>query len=418
MDSSTAAPTIPTVNTPIPLDMQTVDGIHEVFEGDVQYPFADVGEPNLMHISGITQENRRSYTYICPYCKKGLRPRLGTKKAHCYAHKPGESCELDRYIHTTAERLLKEKWDRDEPFEITMKVRTECKEIDNCFFYKDYGHGCVSEEVKTFDLKKQYSQCIVEKKYGEFVPDLCLIDDTGQHEPIFIEIWSKHKNSEKKAQSNHMIIEIRLKTTEELEELPKHPITESETVTFSHFKVLKKTPTKDDGPRLMRYTLYAGTLKSYVDDETVFCGNYKSKHHAKSIFEVVCSQDEVHTTQQFRNYCNAIAIDRGYNIRSCYLCQLFGPDKREKEYDDDVPFNPDRPVGCRRDIDAQGLIECKPEEAMTCEQFKLKDRPLNRLKAQYANINRYIWFKNAGGSVSEEYQERKDYWGYRDFDEF
>jgi hypothetical protein len=189
-------------------------------------------------------------------------------------------------------------------------------------------------------------------------------------------------------------------------------------VTFSHFKVLKKTPTKDDGPRLMRYTLYAGTLKSYVDDETVFCGNYKSKHHAKSIFEVVCSQDEVHTTQQFRNYCNAIAIDRGYNIRSCYLCQLFGPDKRGKEYDDDVPFNPDRPVGCRRDIDAQGLIECKPEEAMTCEQFKLKDRPLDRLKAQYAHINRYIWFKNADGSVSEEYQERKDYWGYRDFDEF
>ena len=44
------------------------------------------------------------------------------------------------------------------------------------------------------------------------------------------------------AQSDHMIIEIRLKTTEELEELPKHPITESETVTFSHFKVLKKTP--------------------------------------------------------------------------------------------------------------------------------------------------------------------------------
>ena len=88
--------------------MQAVDGIHEFFEGDVQYPFADVGEPNLVHISGITQENRRSYTYTCPYCKKALRPRLGSKKAHCYAHKPGESCELDRYIHTTAERLLKE----------------------------------------------------------------------------------------------------------------------------------------------------------------------------------------------------------------------------------------------------------------------------------------------------------------------
>lgn len=398
--------------------MQTVDGIHEFFEGDVQYPFADVGAPELMHISGITQENRCSFTYTCPYCKKGLRPRLGTKKAHCYAHKPGESCELDRYIHTTAERLLKEKWDRDEPFEITMKVRTECKDIDTCFFYKDYGHNCVSEETKTFDLKKQYTQCVVEKKYGEFVPDLCLIDETGKHEPIFIEIWSKHKNSEKKAKSDHMIIEIRLKTVQDLEELPKHPITECETVTFSHFKTLKKSPSTEDGPHLMKYTLYAGTLKSYVDDKYVFCGNYRSKHHAKSIFEVVCSQDEVYTTTDFRNYCNAIAIDRGYDIRTCYLCQLYGEDKRNKEYDNDAIFNPDRPVGCRRDIEAQGLIECKPEEAMTCQQFKLKDIPLKRLKARYANVNRYIWFKNADGTVSEEVQKRKDYLDYRDFSEF
>lgn len=398
--------------------MQTVDGIHEFFEGDVQYPFADVGEPNLKHISEISPENRHTYKYTCPYCKRELRPRLGAKKAHCYAHKPGESCEMDRYIHTTAERLLKEKWDRDEPFEIKMKVRTECKEIKSCFFYKDYGQNCVTELVKTFDLKKQYSQCIVEKKYGEFVPDLCLIDDTGQHEPIFIEIWSKHKNSEKKAQSNHKIIEIRLKTTEELEELPKHPITECETVTFSHFKVLKKTPTEDDGPRLMRYTLYAVTLKSYVDEESVFCGNFRTSHHPKSIFEVVCSPNEVHTPQQFRNYCNAIAIDRGYNIRSCYLCQLFGPDKRDKEYDEDVPFDPNRPVGCRRDIEAQGLILCKPEEAMTCAEFKLKDQPLNRLKAKFGGINRYIWSKNADGTISEEYQKHNDFWVDQDLGEF
>lgn len=390
--------------------MQTADGIHEYFEGDVQYPFADVGAPELMHISGITQDNRRSYTYTCPYCKKGLRPRLGSKKAHCFAHKPGESCELDRYIHTTAELLLKEKWDRDEPFEIRMKVRTECKDINTCIFFKDYGQNCVKEEMKPFDLKKQYTQCVVEKRYDEFVPDLCLIDETGKHEPIFIEIWSKHKNSEKKAGSKHKIIEIRLKTVQDLEVLPKHPITESETVTFSHFKTLKKSPTKGYGPHLMKYTLFADTFKSHIDDKDVFCGNYKTEHHTKSIFEVVCSQEEVYGTTAFRNYCNAIAIDHGYDIRICYLCQLYGKDKRNMDYDNDTVFSPDCSVGCRRDIEIQGLIECKPEEAKTCQQFKLKDIPLKRLKAWYANINRYIWFKNADGKTVEEVQKRKDYW--------
>ena len=348
----------------------------------------------MKHIRDITQENRRSYTYTCPYCKKELRPRLGAKKAHCYAHKPGESCELDRYIHTTAERLLKEKWDRNEPFEITMKVRTECKEKDSCLFYRDFDPNCLIEEEKTFDLKKQYSQCIVEKKYGEFIPDLCLLDDTGQHAPIFIEIWSKHKNSEKKAESGHMIIEIRLKTIEELEELPTHPITESESVTFSHFKVLKKAPPKEDGPNLMKYTLFEGTLKSYVDDKNVFCENYKMKHHPKSIFEVVCSRNEFFSIQQFRDFCNAIAIDRGYDIKSCYLCQQVG----DKKNDVIARSDSDHPISCLRDIETQGIIiYCKPERARTCEFFKLKDRRLNWLKAKYSNVNCYIWFKLGGG---------------------
>ncbi len=382
--------------------MQTVDNIHESFEEDVQYPFADVGEPILKHISAITQENRRSYTYTCPYCKKSLVPRLGSI-AHCYAHKPGESCDQDRYIHTTAERLLKEKWDRDEPFEITMKVRTECKEKDNCFFYKDHIGNCVIEEKKTFNLKKQYSQCNVEKKYGEFIPDLCLIDDTGKHEPIFIEIWSKHKNSEKKAKSDYRIIEIRLKTAEDLENLPKRPITESSTVTFNHFKILRKSPEDCHPLNLMKYTLYADTLKSYVDEKTTTCVNFKSVHHSKSIFEMVCSPDEVFSKSNFQTLCNAFAIDRGFNIRNCYICQLYGEDTRV--------FNGIQPRlnGCHRDIDGIGLIQCKSEEAMTCRSFKLKDQPLKYMKSKYAHVSRYIWYKNADGSISEEGQKRQDY---------
>jgi hypothetical protein len=387
--------------------MQTTDGIHKFYEGDVQYPFADVGAAELLHISEVTQENRRTFTYTCPYCKKGLRPRLGSKKNHCFAHKPNESCELDRYIHKTAERLLKEKWDRDEPFEITMKVRTECKEFNTCVFHQEKGYGCVKEEMQTYDLKKQFTRCVVEKKVGEFVPDLCLVDDSGKHEPIFIEIWSKHKNSEKKAQSKYRIIEIRLKTIKDLEELPKHPITESDTVTFSHFKTINKPPTKDDGPALMRYTLYAATLNSFVDDKHVNCCNYRNNHYVKSIFEIVCSKDEI-PFQKFRNYCNAIAIDRGYSIRNCYLCQLFGIDNRDQSDHNYNIFTSDLPSGCRRELGTKGLIPCKPkEDAKSCQHFKLKESMLSYLKSHYFNINRYIWIKNEDGSTSEEIQNRK-----------
>lgn len=397
--------------------MQSYDGIHECFEGDVQYPYADVGQAELMHISAVTPENRREYTYTCPYCKKALRPRLGTKRAHCYAHRPGESCELDRYIHSTAERLLKEKWERDEPFEISMNVHSECRDYDNCLFRQEYNRVCKGTEMKTFDLKKQFSQCLVEKKFGEFIPDLCLVDESGRHEPIFIEIWSKHKNSQKKADSEYRIIEIRLRTTEELEALPGHPITESETVTFSHFKTLNTKPDGKEGPRLRKYTLYSGTLKSFVDETYCNCGNYKSRHHAKALLEVVCSQDEIYSSQEFRNYCNALAIERGFDIRSCYLCQLYGADKSDRgDYDWNDNWE-DRPVGCRRDIKNQGLIQTQQEEAKTCEWFKLKDIPLKQAKARYGNINRYLWHRREDGSYEEEFHKRKTWEDYRNADD-
>ena len=385
--------------------MHSIDGIHEVFEGEVKYPYADVGAQELLHISFVTPENRRCFTYICPYCKKALRPRLGKKNAHCFAHKKGESCEMDRYIHATAETLLKQKWDNpNEPFEITMTVHTECKEAESCVFYRDNRQSCKKEETKTYDLKKQFSQCLVEKKYGVFVPDLCLIDETGKHEPIFIEIWSKHKNSEKKANSRYRIIEIRIQTPDELKQLTEHPITESETVTFSHFKTFKRAPSGNNAPRLMKYILYADTLKAFVDENSTNCSNYRDNHRAKSIFEVVCNPEEIHTPQQFRTYCNAIAIDRGYNIRSCYLCQLYGADTRGKKRDEDWAFDLSRPVGCRREIESSGLIQCNPEEAKKCPHFKLKDIPLKRVKSQFRNINRYIWVKNPDGTTAEETQ--------------
>lgn len=45
--------------------MVTFDGVHTIYEGDVQYPYADVGAPKLLHISGVTAENRRAYNYEC-----------------------------------------------------------------------------------------------------------------------------------------------------------------------------------------------------------------------------------------------------------------------------------------------------------------------------------------------------------------
>lgn len=151
------------------------DNLHKIYKDDVQYPYADVGGPELIHISKVTQENRKAYTYECPSCHIRLRPRLGKKNRHCFYHDNGSRCAMDKYIHDTAERLLKEKFDRDEPFEIEMKVTKQCKNFDDCkFAIKEGLHACRTTELKKFNLKDHYQVCYVEKQCGEFRPDLML----------------------------------------------------------------------------------------------------------------------------------------------------------------------------------------------------------------------------------------------------
>ena len=388
--------------------MGTNDGIHEVFEGDVQYPYADVGASELLHISKVNQDNRKDFKYTCPYCKNTLRPRLsrGSRRSH-FAHNPGECCDQDRYIHSTAERLLKEKWDRNEPFEITFGVRTICNRHATCFYSQAYKHQCFFQKPETFDLKKHYSTCLVEKKYGEFIPDLCLIDESGKHEPIFIEIWSTHKNSEKKAESDYQIIEIRLRTVADLEELPKRPITESETVKFSHFKTRKREPNATDGLELMKYTLYADSLKSYVDTKSVSCSNYNTKHHGKAVLEIVGAKNDFYTVNHFRKYCNAIAVEKGNDIRSCYLCRQYGDVKSTSVWDAELCRFTEPERGCRRDIKGQGIIQCKPDDAKTCDHFVRRDYTLKRIMETYADMPLYIWERRPDGTEAEEYRQGK-----------
>lgn len=186
-----------------------------------------MGGPELIHISKVTQENRKAYTYECPSCHIRLRPRLGKKNRHCFYHDNGSRCAMDKYIHDTAERLLKEKFDRDEPFEIEMSVTKQCKNFDDCkFAIKEGLHACRTTELKKFNLKDHYQVCYVEKQCGEFSPDLMLVDKTGNHASIFIEIWHKHKSDDIKLQSENRIIEIRLKEVDELQPLAENPITE------------------------------------------------------------------------------------------------------------------------------------------------------------------------------------------------
>lgn len=364
--------------------MNTFDNVHSYYENEVQYPYAEIENKKILHISKVTPENRNNFEYTCPCCHKRLRPRLGKKNRSCFFHVKGSQCSMDKYIHNTAERLLQEKWLSNEPFEITMNVKKTCSSFNTCrFAKKDEEQICYNTEKQTFDLKKYFDKCILEQKIDKFIPDLQLIDTSGKHEPIFIEIWSKHHNSEEKMNSKFKIIEIRIKSIEDLEKLPKNAIIESDTTSFLHFEDIKSSPENFVGVDLYKYTL-SHKLTSYCTKPKEFkCYNSTNHEEEKAILEIIGEVNDFKNRYQFWDYCDIFAREKNFDVKSCKLCELYRWDE--------TTYNARQK--CWRNGENSSPINCQFNEAKTCHKFTYKDS----LKTTLIHFNKKkldIWTSN------------------------
>lgn len=365
--------------------METYDGIHTIYSGDVQYPYAEVGGPKLLHISSVTPENRRSYNYECPCCHKRLRPRIGNKNRHCFSHDKGSRCAMDKYIHGTAERLLKEKFDSDEPFEVEMSVRKQCSLFDECIFKSKYNPiSCKSGEPKKFNMKDYYDECLVEKKIGEFVPDLTLIDSTGKHDPIFIEIWYKHKSKETKLNSGNQVIEIRLNNVDDLEALSKEPVRESDTVHFFNFKTRTFVPDEGQRQKLYKFALYPSRKSYLTPTNEIFCTDYLEHHYKTSIIEITASLFGYYDTNELWQYCLYLCRSKGFDVKDCYMCKHC---RRNREIED----GDKRTVYCRKLSTKEYTHVCEHDYGKGCDAFEEVEGRLLQLKRKFINARLYIW---------------------------
>lgn len=365
--------------------METYDGIHTIYEGDVQYPYADVGAPKLLHISEVTPENRRAYNYECPCCKKRLRPRLGKKNRHCFFHDKGSRCAMDKYIHDTAERLLKEKFDSDVPFELEMSVSKQCSKFEKCIFKSHYNPvNCKSQETKTFNLKDYYQECLVEKQIGEFRPDLALIDPTCKREPIFIEIWHKHRSEDTKLKSGNRIIEIRLKKMEDLESLVKEPIRESETVQLFNFKPTTFIPDEENSLMLYKFVLYPSYRSYLTPVPTIRCTDYLDKHFPHPLIEITANLLGYYDTNEFWQYCLHICRDKGFDVRDCYMCKHSRRNREAEEGDT-------KTVYCKRLTTPEAKHICEHTYGKECEAFETIEERFLQLKQKFYSSDLYIW---------------------------
>lgn len=213
----------------------------------IQYPFAFDENNNLVFVEDIDVEHRHDHVYHCPNCGHEMLPRLGERNTKHFAHCENQKCGVESYIHQVAKRILADRFnDRSRPFTITFWTHLICKMKEDCKYFEHY--KCEDGELKDYDLHSVYDlpareECRMMYKTGEvFQPDVILSSSSIKHNPIYLEVYHKHKSSPEKIKSGQHIVEIQVAGILDLAKLDSMEIKESESIRFYNFKERWITP--------------------------------------------------------------------------------------------------------------------------------------------------------------------------------
>lgn len=269
----------------------------------------------IVNIKDIDYPNDR---YYCPFCHNEMIAKRGNIRQWHFAHK-ADKCSYDKYLHSIAERMIMNWFNQKEQIILSMDNYEKCDKYDNCVFHDE----TICKRVKRdqFDLKKYYSKCTQEHRYGNFIADLYCENKTNHNSPIFIEIFVTHECSQEKKESGIRIIELSIQSEEDILSIVNSTnLDECEKVRLYNFK-RKESLANDFAQPFQKYILHH-SLKSYVED-TFTCRNYN--RHRKGIYEISMPYDDC--IPYFSNSGGLYTVGKvkahldGYLKKDCQLCK-------------------------------------------------------------------------------------------------
>lgn len=183
----------------------------------IKYKYALDQAHKLISIMKLAKEKRgMGEKYICIECGRRLNARaiLSDKvTAHFYHYDQGitkNECGGEGYLHWISKELLAESFRENLPFYLQWESTSKCPQ-ENAFSH------CTKQTTSRIDLLSHYPQAHVEKRDGEYIPDISLHNEHG--EKVYIEIFQSSKMSHEKRNSGKKIIEIKVTCEKDIEEI-------------------------------------------------------------------------------------------------------------------------------------------------------------------------------------------------------
>ncbi len=335
---------------------------------EIRYNFAYDDKGERINIASVSDENRHSSRFHCVSCGEELIPKLGKVRIPHFAHKVlNPSCNKETYLHKIGKWLLKSKFNDSETFIIEYQRKVKCKNCDSCPFYKD--ERCFEDGYEKFDLKKYYDTCTEEQKIGDFIADILLTNSKKKTvPPVAIEICVTHKSTEEKLKSGLRIIELRVKSEDDLLQLVGSDLREQETIVeFIGFSRVAKGDKVLDHRSISKFYLYKSG-KTYVRK----CNCNEAEKH-KGVLELNIDSCTIPNSRVYE-FGIIKSVSMGFEIKNCLLCKNYSPSRSG------------RPAYCRlRDI-YEISKSSNPAEANKCADYSLDKGVYERNLRMFSNV--------------------------------
>lgn len=294
----------------------------------ITYRYALGNDNNVIDVIDLPKGLEDREKYICIGCGNELIASLGAKRVNHFKHKHLCECSSETYLHKLAKKLFTKEYNdclnNDIPFNITLPV------IHLCDTYKFLGKSrCeIKTSSKSFDLTQYYHTVKTEIKEGEFIPDVSLV---SQSQPIiFIEFAVTHFSEKKKKISGNLIIEIRVESENQIQNLIKerdfnpensafYGFSPSSTVTDSecqcHDKKCYCLIIYKSGKSFLEYgTLRYLSSKIYKNKESI---QHLVFHTTKDNLEFDFTADRAEIFTELLNE----AVNKNFKIKNCLACK-------------------------------------------------------------------------------------------------
>lgn len=281
----------------------------------------------LKHIDAV--ENGMACGCVCPCCKEKLMAKNGgTKRMHHFAHASGVDCEgaYETMLHLLAKERIQDSFMTHDTFNIEYEYRSYCRKVKECTFFR-YG-DCYEASRKIFNLKKYYDSCEQELPYDTIKrrSDLKIFSKSNPNlKPVYIEFFVTHASEIEKLHSGEKIIEIKIESEEDIDNIVDHGFIETTRIAQEHDPIIKFYGFKNEDYKVelnsriqfARYVLYQSG-KSLCYSDSCLCGELRKT--SKSTLCEIC----FHTTDSFKidEMVKYQGLKR-FGIKNCRYCKNY-----------------------------------------------------------------------------------------------